>query len=147
MLQNNSIVYDEMLALRLGMIPIKVDPDEYWKKPKFKVAFVLKGEGSGTLYSRDLQPMDPSMVPAHPDIPIAKMVEGQRIELEAWATVGTGKEHAKWQAGHAFYKQTGEEEFDFYTESFGNMSAKELVKRAAMVLKVKGKEFGKWVGE
>ena len=145
-LQNNSVVYDEMLALRLGLIPIKADPEDYWNKKDFKVAFVLKGDGPGTVYSRDLQPMDPSIVPAFPDIPIVKMVEGQKVELEAWATVGTGKEHAKWQAGHAFYKQKADEEFDFYVESFGNMPARELIKRAAMVLKAKGLAFEKWIG-
>lgn len=146
MLQNNSVVYDEMFALRLGLIPIRADPQEYVKKKDFKVAFVLKGEGPGTLYSRDLQPMDPSIVPAFPDIPIVKMVEGQRVELEAWATVGMAKQHAKWQAGHAFYAQKGDEEFDFYVESFGNMPARELVRRAAKTLKSKGKTFEKWVG-
>lgn len=146
MLQNNSVVYDEMFALRLGLIPIKADPKEYLKKKDFKVAFVLKGEGPGTLYSRDLQPMDPSIAPAHPDIPIVKMVEGQKVELEAWAIVGQAKNHAKWQAGHAFYKQKGDEEFEFYVESFGNMPVKELVQRAAETIKVKGKTFGKWVG-
>lgn len=144
MLQNNSAVYDEMLALRLGLIPIKADTGEYWKNRDLKVAFVLKGEGPGTLYSKDLQPMDPEMVPAFPDIPIVKMVEGQSVELEAWATVGTAKEHAKWQAGHAFYKQTDEEEFDFRVESYGQMPARELVRRAAQILKRKGKSFAKW---
>lgn len=143
-LKNNSIVYDEMLALRLGLIPIIADPEEYWNKKKFKVAFVLKGEGPATLYSKDLQPMDPSIIPAFPDIPIMKMVEGQEVELEAWASVGTAKEHAKWQAGHAVYKETNTG-FEFYVESFGNMPAKELVRRAAMILKKKGQEFGDWV--
>ena len=143
-LKNNSIVYDEMLALRLGLIPIIADPEEYWNKKKFKVAFVLKGEGPITMYSKDLQPMDPRIVPAFPDIPIMKMVEGQEVELEAWASIGTAKEHAKWQAGHAFYKETNTG-FEFYVESFGNMPAKELVHRAAMILKKKGQEFGDWV--
>jgi DNA-directed RNA polymerase subunit D len=146
MLQNNSAIYDEMLALRLGLVPIHADTKEYWKDRDFRVAFILKGEGPGTLFSKDLQPMDPEMAPAFPDIPIVKMVEGQEIELEAWATVGTAKEHAKWQAGHAFYKQTGEQEFDFYVESFGQMPARELVRRAAQILKHKGKSFTKWIG-
>lgn len=143
-LKNNSVVYDEMLGLRLGLIPIAADPGEYWGKKKFKVAFVLKGEGPVTLYTRDLQPMDPNIIPAFPDIPIVKMVDGQEIELEAWASVGTAKEHAKWQAGHAFYKEVGGR-YEFYVESFGNMPSKELVHRAAMILKQKGEELGNWV--
>ena len=144
LLRNNSIVYDEMLGLRLGLIPIRADPEVYMGKKNFKIAFVLKGEGPGTLYSRDLQPMDPEIIPAFPNIPIAKMVEGQAIELEAWATVNTAKEHTKWQAGHAFYKQLDEDTFEMYVESFGAMPAKQLVKMAAEVVRAKGEEFGKW---
>ena len=147
LVQNNSVVYDEMLGLRLGLIPLIANPDAYMDKKNFKVAFILKGEGPGTLFSKDLQPMDPEIIPAFPDIPIVKMVEGQLIELEAWATVGTAKEHSKWQAGHAFYKQLNEDTFEFYAESFGAMPARELVKIAAEIIEQKGEDFGKWVGK
>ncbi len=146
-LNNNSAIYDEMLASRLGLIPIRAEPSAYLGKKDFKVAFVLKGEGPGTLYSRDLHPEDPTIAPAFPDIPVVKMVEGQAVELEAWATVGTAKEHAKWQAGHAFYKQTGPGEFEFYVESFGQMPVKELIREAARVLREKGESLGKWAGK
>ncbi|MBR9680293.1 MAG: DNA-directed RNA polymerase subunit D [Candidatus Altiarchaeota archaeon] len=145
LVKNNSVVYDEMLGLRLGLIPIRADPENYMGKKNFKVAFVLKGEGPGTLYSRDLQPMDPEIIPAFPDIPLVKMVDGQAIELEAWAIVGTAKEHSKWQAGHAFYKQLNEETFEFYAESFGAMPARQLVIMAAEIIEAKGEDFGKWV--
>jgi len=145
LVKNNSVVYDEMLALRLGLIPIKANPEVYMDKKDFKVAFVLKGEGPGTLFSGDLQPMDPEIIPAFGKIPIVKMVEGQAVELEAWATVGTAKEHSKWQAGHAFYKQLSENTFEFYAESFGAMPARELVLMAAKIIGEKADEFGKWV--
>jgi DNA-directed RNA polymerase subunit D len=145
MLKNNTVLYDEMLGLRLGLIPIRANPETYMQDKNFKVAFVLKGEGPGTVYSKDLQPMDPQIIPAFGEIPIAKMVNGQGIELEAWAVVGTAKEHTKWQAGHAFYKQLSEDTYEFYVESFGQMPAETLVKMAAGILKSKGEEFGKWV--
>jgi len=144
-LKNNSVLYDEMLALRLGLIPIKAKPEVYLGKKDFRVAFVLKGEGPKTLYSRDLQPSDPEIVPAFPDIPIVKLAPGQEVELEAWAVPGIGKEHAKWQPGHAFYKQLSENEFEFYVESFGNMPVKDLIRIAAGVIRKKAEEFEKWV--
>ncbi len=147
MLRNNSVTYDEMLGLRLGLIPIKANPITYWDEPDFKVAFVLKIEGPGTVFSGDLQPMDPEIIPAFPNIPIAKMVEGQGIELEAWATVGTGKEHSKWQAGHAFYKEIENGVYEMTVESYGAMPVKELLRRAAQILKQKGELFGDWVGK
>ncbi len=146
-LRNNSIIYDEMLALRLGLIPLKADPSAYSGKKDFKVTFVLKGEGPGTLYSRDLHSSDPSIVPAFPDIPIVKLDEGQSVELEAVAVPGTAKQHAKWQAGHAFYRQVGPEEFEFYVESFGNMPTSDMIRIAAGILKEKGKELENWVSK
>ena len=109
------------------------------------VAFILKNEGPGTVYTGDLQPMDPEIIPAFPTIPLAKMVEGQGIELEAWATVGTAKEHAKWQAGHAYYKELEDGSYEMTVESFGQMPAKELVRRAAMIVGKKSEEFKIWV--
>ncbi|MBR9679924.1 MAG: DNA-directed RNA polymerase subunit D [Candidatus Altiarchaeota archaeon] len=144
-LQNNSVLYDEMLALRLGLIPIKANPSLYENKRSFKTGFVLKVEGPKWIYSKDLSSMDPEIQPAFPDIPIAYLDEGQKIELEAWATVGTAQTHAKWQAGIAGYEQKSENNFEFYVESLGNMPVNELVKQAASILKVKGEEFGKWI--
>jgi len=146
-LKNNSAFYDEVLALRLGLIPIRAAPEAYENKDNHKVAFILKGEGPATLYSRDLQSMDPEIVPAFPDIPLVKLDRGQEVEVEAWAVVGKGKEHAKWQPGHAFYKQTKDApaEFEFYVESFGNMPVKDIMLRAARAVRWKGEEFGSWL--
>ena len=143
-LKNNSVLYDEVLALRLGLIPIKADPDAYMGREDFQVAFVLKGQGPATLYSRDLQPSDPTIVPAFPSIPIVKLVEGQEVELEAIAKVGTAKEHAKWQAAHAYYRQVAEDEFEFYVESFGQMPLSKLLEIAADILEKKGRELKEW---
>ena len=97
------------------------------------------------LYSRDLQSMDPEIVPAFDNIPLIYLGQGQEVEIEAWAVVGKGKEHVKWQPGHAFYKQVAEETFEFYVESFGNMPVKEILKRAARAIKWKGEDFGNWL--
>jgi DNA-directed RNA polymerase subunit D len=45
----------------------------------------------------DLKPQDPDIVPVSNDIPIAKLAKGQRIVVEAFAKLGIGREHAKWQ--------------------------------------------------
>lgn len=144
-LKNNSVFYDEILALRLGLIPIKADPDSYENKDNHRVAFVLKGEGPIMLYSRDLQSMDPEIVPAFDNIPLIYLAAGQEVEIEAWAVMGKGKEHVKWQPGHSFYKQVNENTFEFYVESFGNMPVKEILKRAARAIKWKGEDFSNWL--
>ena len=90
-LKNNSAFYDEVLALRLGLIPIRAAPEAYENKDNHKVAFILKGEGPATLYSRDLQSMDPEIVPAFPDIPTLKEV-GIDWELGAWRGITVPKD-------------------------------------------------------
>ncbi|MEM0050021.1 MAG: DNA-directed RNA polymerase subunit D [Candidatus Bathyarchaeia archaeon] len=109
--ENSSVLHDEILALRLGLIPIKTDlkfynpPEKCDCKsdlgcPKCRVIFTLDVEakkGVRTIYSGDLIPEDPKIVPVSDKIPIVKLATGQRIRLEAYAKIGRGKDHAKWQ--------------------------------------------------
>ncbi len=133
-LKNSSVLYDEVLALRLGLIPLRASPDLYWDNPDFTAAFTLKAKGPTTVYSKDLNPADPQVTVAFERIPIVKLAEGQEVELEAYAKVGTAKEHAKWQAAHAYYRKTGDGTFLFHVESFGQMPVVEVLKRAVAVL-------------
>ncbi|MEM1627869.1 MAG: DNA-directed RNA polymerase subunit D [Desulfurococcaceae archaeon] len=114
-MENSSVFYDEYLAHRLGLIPLKSDIALEKYKPPEECAeagekgvfsedcfakFDLEAEGpeSGKLvvYSKDLIPSDPSVVPVYDNIPIAELVKGQRIKLEAYARLGRGREHIKW---------------------------------------------------
>jgi DNA-directed RNA polymerase subunit D len=55
-----------------------------------------KGEAR-TVYSGDLVSENPSIVPVSDRIPILKLAKEQKIKLEAYARLGKGKNHAKWQ--------------------------------------------------
>ncbi|KUG19698.1 MAG: DNA-directed RNA polymerase subunit D [Methanomicrobiaceae archaeon] len=104
---NTSVVFDEILAHRLGLIPIRTDLSVYVPRsectcgeagcPICTSTYTLSVEGPRTVYSRDLIPQDPGAVPAEEDIPIIELFEGQKIVLEAHAIVSTGREHVKWQ--------------------------------------------------
>ncbi len=97
--ENSSPLFDEIIAHRLGLIPLKTDLDAYSELGK-EVRLVLKAEAvdkNVTVYSRDLQAEDPSVTPISDQIPILKLGPGQRVVLEATAKLGRGKEHAKWQ--------------------------------------------------
>ena len=104
---NTSVLFDEILAHRLGLIPIKTDLSQFVPRskctcggagcPQCTVTFTLSVEGPGMVTSGDLISMDPRTVPVHNNIPIVKLWEGQKIVLEATAELNTGLEHAKWQ--------------------------------------------------
>ncbi|MFQ6063237.1 MAG: DNA-directed RNA polymerase subunit D [Methanosarcinales archaeon] len=108
---NNSVLFDEQLALRLGLIPLKADtdllvfPDECdcdGGCSKCQVFLTLNVEGPKTVYSEELISADPDVVEvADKKIPIVKLKEDQTIMLNAIARLGIGRDHAKWQSGVA----------------------------------------------
>jgi DNA-directed RNA polymerase subunit D len=112
--KNSSILYDEMVAHRLGMVPLKSDlksyniPEECTCKgegcAKCQVKMVLKAKGPATVYAEELKIKDPKVKPIFPDMPIVKLLKNQELELEAVAVMGQGKNHAKWSPGLAYYK-------------------------------------------
>jgi DNA-directed RNA polymerase subunit D len=93
-------MYDEILAHRLGLIPLKTNlagEDLLLEKSKSQVKFVLHKKGPGMVYSGDLTTKDKEVRPVRDNIPLVKLGEDQEIFLEAIAKLGRGKEHAKWQ--------------------------------------------------
>lgn len=112
---NTSSMYDEMLAHRLGLIPLKTPLNSFPKIEECESGLVdpaectvrltlqVTAEEPKVVYSGDLVSDHPEVTPVYPDIPIVKLAKGQSISLEAYARLGRAKEHAKWQAGLATY--------------------------------------------
>ncbi len=106
--ENSSALFDEMLAHRLGMLPIKADTSLFVFRdecvcneegcPNCTAIFTLTKEGPCTVYSKDLQMQSTDAKIADPDIPIVELLEDQRVILECSAILGVGAQHAKWQA-------------------------------------------------
>ncbi|MGB9740771.1 MAG: DNA-directed RNA polymerase subunit D [Candidatus Bathyarchaeia archaeon] len=111
MIENSSVLQDEVIAHRLGLIPLKTDldsynlPEECQCKSEFgcnlcRVTLTLDVEAKGearTVYSGDLVSENPEIVPVSSKIPIIKLAKEQKLKLEAYARLGKGKVHAKWQ--------------------------------------------------
>lgn len=111
MIENSSAMNDEMLAHRLGLVPLTTDLDRYvlpedctceseFGCNKCRVILTLDadpGDSTITVYSEDIQSEDPNARPVQEKIPLVKLVKGQRIRLEAYARLGKGKNHARWQ--------------------------------------------------
>ncbi len=108
---NTSVLFDEQLALRMGLIPLKADtknfnfPDECPCKgqgcPQCQVSFTLSAEGPKVVYAGDMVSTDPGVSPADATVPIVELKEKHKVVVEAIARLGTGRSHAKWQAGIA----------------------------------------------
>ena len=104
---NTSALFDEMLAHRVGLIPLKTDLSSYSTQencacggagcPGCTSTYTLSVEGPRTVMSSDLIPQDPKAVPVYDNIPIVKLTKGQKLVIEAKAILNTGREHAKWQ--------------------------------------------------
>jgi DNA-directed RNA polymerase subunit D len=110
-IENSSMLHDEILAHRLGFIPLKTDldsynlPEECPCKSEFgcnlcRVALTLEteaGENTKTVHSEALQSENPDITPVSDKVTLAKLAPNQKIQLEAYARLGKGKNHAKWQ--------------------------------------------------
>ena len=112
--KNDSVLWDEIVASRLGLIPLVFKPKSYKFKKDCKcggkgcthcqVTLSLVKKGPCTVYSGDLIPSDKSVKPVYDKIPIVELIEGQELKFEAIAELGLGKDHAKWQAAVVGYK-------------------------------------------
>ena len=97
--ENSSVMFDEMVGLRLGLVPLTTPLDDY--EVGDTVTLALDVEGPATAYSGDIETSDDLVQPADENVPIIELKEGQRLEFEADAVLDSGKEHAKHQGGVA----------------------------------------------
>jgi len=112
--KNSSALYDEVIAHRLGLLPLKTDLKTYNLPSKCtcegegcakcELKLTLKSSSVGWVTSENIKSKDPAVVPVFTDMPIAKLIKGQEIELEATAVLGQGSEHAKWCPGLVWFE-------------------------------------------
>jgi len=100
--ENTSPMWDEYIAHRLGLIPLRAEWGTYNAESTVRLA--LEKQGPCVVYSGDLNVLDPGVSVVDPEIPIVRLGKGQRLRVECVARVGTAKEHAKWQAGLASFR-------------------------------------------
>ena len=100
-LENTSVLADEGIAHRLGLIPIKTELSAVQQNNESdKIMFTLdSGETNQTrtILSGELKSQDDIVKPISDNIPIVTLAPGQRLNIEAYARLGRGTEHAKWE--------------------------------------------------
>jgi DNA-directed RNA polymerase subunit D len=156
-LENSSVMHDEAIAHRLGLIPLRTDLEKFVMPDicdckstlgcsKCRVLLVLDAESQDktkVITSADLISEDEVVKPVNSEIPIVSLAPGQKLKFEAYARLGTGKSHAKWQpTSVAVVKDSKKEEDSILViESNGSLTPEEVVMEAAKILGSKIKEF------
>lgn len=100
-IENDSVVVDEMLANRLALCPITTPVETTGKK----VTFTLDKQGPGVVYSGDLKSNDSEVKMVYDNIPLTKLRETDKLNLVAYAVLGKGTDHAKFNSTIVGYQQ------------------------------------------
>ena len=140
---NTSVLPDEGLAHRLGLIPITTDLARFNEPSKCdcqsetgcsncKVMLVIdSGESdvTRTIYSNELSSEDDSIKPVSDKIPIIHLAPGQRIKMECYARLGRGTDHAKWNSANiSTLTDTDKEDVKVLTvESTGALKPEQII--------------------
>lgn len=113
-IENSSVLPDEGLAHRLGLIPLKTDLSRFNEPSKCdcqsetgcsncRVMLVLDSGDSDTtrtVLSNEISSEDESVKPVSDKIAIVELTQGQKIKVECYARLGRGTEHAKWNSAN-----------------------------------------------
>ena len=96
--KNDSPLYDETIAHRMGLIPLKMDKTTSEKTVE-EITLIAKKDG--IVYSEE---MKGKIDPVYDKIPITVLKKGQELEILATARVGKGSKHSKFSPGLMFYR-------------------------------------------
>ncbi len=108
--ENDSVLYNEVLSHRMGLIPLSFPKDKFHAKEEGnedslgEVVLVINKKGPCMVYSGDIKSSDPDVKPLYDNIPIVELFDDQKLKLEATAVLGYAKDHARYQAAIAHYR-------------------------------------------
>ena len=122
-IESVNVLPDEVIAHRLAMVPVptfldefvfpeddennKNLPEDQWGSPLSQIIYHLSIRGPNsdsdeqfkTVYAGDLNVLGETKLQVseeHARIPLTILSSGQYLELYAYATLGRGRDHAKW---------------------------------------------------
>ncbi len=160
-LENSSVMHDEAVAHRLGLIPLRTGLDRFVMPQdcdckstlgcsKCRVLLVLDSEAmekTKIVTSGELLSEDELVKPVSKDIPIVVLAPAQKLKFEAYARLGVGKDHAKWQPTSAAIVKDGKDagESILTIETNGALTAEDTVGAAMEKLNTKMRGFNQVV--
>ena len=142
MIENTSVLADEGISHTLGMVPLKTESAE----SNSRVMLVLDSgntEVVKTVTTAELESKDQVVKPVSKQIPIAHLAPGQRIKLEAYARLGRGTEHAKWNSANisVLTNTDKDDEHVLTVETTGSLEPKQIILSGIEELSKRLEEF------
>ncbi len=145
MIENTSVMADEGISHTLGMIPLKTEANES-DESNSRVMLVLDSgntEVVKTVTTAELESKDQVVKPISKQIPIVHLAPGQRIKLEAYARLGRGTEHAKWNSANisVLTNTDKDDEHILTVETTGSLEPKQIILSGIEELSKRLEEF------
>lgn len=131
--KNDSALYDEAIAHRLGLIPMQMDGR---MTENTTAELELNTKKQGFVYSEELK----GAKIVYDKIPITLLNKNQSLKLKAFAKMGRGREHSKFSPGIMFYQDSedtdvNEHELLVIIESWGQISPEDMFEKSIEELK------------
>ena len=152
-LENSSVLADEGVAHRVGLIPLKTDLESSKAdNENDKIMLTLDSgisDETRTILSGDLKSQDSNVVPTSDNIPIVTLAPGQSIKFEAYARLGKGTEHARWNSANVVtLTDTEKDDAKLLTvESTGALNPKHIILSSVEQLASKLSDFKTIISE
>ena len=140
-LENSSVMHDEAIAHRLGLIPLRTELNRFVFSNQCDCNNTLGCSKCRILLILDAES---SVKPVSKSIPIITLAPGQKLKFEAYARLGIGKDHAKWQPTSSAVVKDGndKDETILIIETTGSLTAEETIKTALKIINSKINNFG-----
>ena len=144
-IENTSVLADEGIAHTLGLIPLKTEL-EGSDESNSRVMLVLDSEATENtkmVTSAELESKDQVVKPISNQIPIIHLAPGQRIKLEAYARLGRGTEHSKWNSANVsvLTNTDKDDEYVLTIETAGSLEPRQIVMAGIEELSKRLEEF------
>jgi DNA-directed RNA polymerase subunit D len=158
-IENSSVLPDEGVAHRLAMVPLRTDLSRFVEPSacdchselgcsRCRVLLVLDSGSSDTtrtITSAEISSEDEVVKPVSPNIPIVALAPSQKLKVEAYARLGRGNDHAKWNSATiAILTATNNPNEHILTiETTGSLTPKEVLRASIDELEKRLDEFQK----